>query len=111
MNKKLTGTLLTAGTYVLVIAIGILGMVTLAASRQDPAHKPEPARGLAVFAVPVETEFVRLKTLGYGEVDVVNVLEISPQVSGNIIEKHPALEEGGMVKALPPTGPQCANAC
>ena len=96
--KKFKGPLLTAVFCLMVVGAGMLGMVKLADSRQVPPHKPEPPRGLNVSAVPVETVSVRLKASGYGQADVVNVQEISPQVSGNIVEKHPALEEGGMVK-------------
>lgn len=65
MNKKLTGILLSAGACVLVVAVGIFGMVTLAASRQTPAHKPEPATGLAVsdYAIALEKARARVKLL------------------------------------------------
>ncbi|WDP90229.1 MAG: hypothetical protein HUN04_11180 [Desulfobacter sp.] len=90
--------LLTAGLCILVAGAGMLGAAKLAASRQAPPHTPQVPKQLSVSAVPVETVSVRLRASGYGQAAVVNVLEISPRVSGNIIEKNPALEEGGMVE-------------
>ena len=98
MKSRIKTALFMAAACTLVVSGGILGMVTLASSRQAPPQKPEPPKGLSVSAVPVETASVRLKAYGYGQAAVVNVMEISPQVSGNIIEKHPALEEGGRVE-------------
>lgn len=96
--KKFKGPLLTAMLCIMVVGGGMLGMVKLAASRHAPPHKPEPPKGVNVSGIPAETVSVRLKATGYGQAGVVNVQEISPRVSGNIVEKHPALEEGGMVK-------------
>lgn len=89
--------LVTAGTSILVIIAGIMGMNGLAALRQAPAHTSEPEKALSVSTVPVVTESVRLQVAGYGQAAVVNTLTISPRVSGYIVEKHPGLEEGGTV--------------
>ncbi len=82
---------------ILVIAVGVFGMKTMAASKRPPAEKPKQDNALAVSSIPVEEQTIRLTAMGYGQVEPVNVLEICPQVSGNIVEKHPALEQGGMV--------------
>ncbi len=96
--KKLKGPLLTTGACLLIIAAGILGMTSLASSRKAPPHKPELSKGLAVSAVPLEITSVRLKASGYGQAAVVNVQEICPRVSGNIVQKHATLEEGAWWK-------------
>ncbi|MCG8633076.1 MAG: hypothetical protein MI863_04565 [Desulfobacterales bacterium] len=82
---------------IMVIAIGIFGMKTLAASKRPPGEKPKKEGDLTVSAVPAEKQTIRLTAMGYGQAEPVNVLEICPQVSGNIVRRHPALEQGGMV--------------
>ncbi len=82
---------------ILVIAAGVLGMKTMAASKRPPAEKPSPANTLSVSTISTEKQTIRLTAMGYGQAEPVNVLEICPQVSGNIVERHPALEQGGMV--------------
>ncbi|MCG8636493.1 MAG: HlyD family efflux transporter periplasmic adaptor subunit [Desulfobacterales bacterium] len=102
MSKHVTGNLrqvlLIAGGCVLVIAAGLLAMNGLASSRKEPAQKPDTQKGVSVSAVPVEKSTVRLRTTGYGQISPVNTFTVSPKVSGHIVEKHPALEEGGMVE-------------
>jgi len=90
--------LLTAAACILVVGAGALGMAGMAASKRPPVHKPEHPTGLSVSVIPLEDSTIRLTATGYGQAAPVNVREICPQVSGNILEKHPALDQGGMVE-------------
>ncbi|HCY84480.1 MAG TPA: hypothetical protein DHV36_05030, partial [Desulfobacteraceae bacterium] len=81
----------------LIIATGVFGMHKMATSKRPPAEKPFQNKGLAVSTLPVKTETVRLTAVGYGQAEAVRVLDICPQVSGNIVDIHPALEQGGIV--------------
>ncbi|MCG8684807.1 MAG: hypothetical protein MI892_08030 [Desulfobacterales bacterium] len=96
--KKVKTALLTAIVCVLIVSVGILGMVSLAASKRPPVNKPTAPKMLSVSVIPIVETSVRLTATGYGQAEPVNIAEISPQVSGNIIEKHPALDQGGMVE-------------
>lgn len=88
----------TALACILVIGAGGFGMIRMAASKRPPAEKPKAESGLAVSTMPVEKQAVRLTALGYGQAEPVNVLAICPRVAGNIVQRHPALDQGGMVK-------------
>lgn len=96
--KRIKEAILMALFCMIVVAFGIFGMVGLASSKRPPAKKPPISKNLSVSVVPVEEAQIRLTAVGYGQAAPVNVTEICPQVSGNIVEKHPALDQGGMVE-------------
>lgn len=96
--KKIKITILMVPACMIVLAVGVFGMVGLASSKRPPAKKSLISNKLTVPVVPVEEAQIRLTAVGYGQAAPVNVTEICPQVSGNIVEKHPALDQGGMVE-------------
>ena len=96
--KRIKAAILMALACMIVVAVGVFGMIGLASSKRPPAKKPPISKNLTVSVVPVEEAQIRLTAVGYGQAAPIKVTEICPQVSGNIVEKHPALDQGGMVE-------------
>ena len=83
----------------LILAAGVSGMMALANLKRPPAEarlEERPIRVQAVSATPVD---VSVTITGYGEVRALDVVPISPEVSGKIIRIHPKLEVGEIVPA------------
>lgn len=91
--------LLMMAGCILIIAAGIFGMNRLAQSKPDPREKPVQEQRLSVDTVAAEKQTIRLTVKAYGEAAPVRITDICPQVAGNIVEKHPALDQGGRVQA------------
>lgn len=85
-------------TCFLIMAGGIIGMSQLASSTNPPDQKKAIQRSIAVEAIPVEKQSVSLTVSGYGQANPVHIAEISPEVSGNVIEKHESLDQGGLIQ-------------
>ncbi|MCP4756422.1 MAG: efflux RND transporter periplasmic adaptor subunit [Proteobacteria bacterium] len=82
----------------LVLAIGIVGMKTLADMKKPPAEKKVKEPVLKVETVRAELEDVPVTIGGYGEVTALNVVSISPEVAGRVAYIHPRLEVGEIVR-------------
>ena len=81
----------------LVLGAGVAGMAALTARKKPPAEvdtHEQPLPVEAVLAVPGEVPVV---ITGYGTVDVLNTVPISPEVSGRIVAVHPRLEAGEVI--------------
>ncbi|MCP4721301.1 MAG: hypothetical protein GY860_17745, partial [Desulfobacteraceae bacterium] len=82
----------------MVIASGITGMSLLGASRQKPAQKEILKKSLSVATIPVVKQDAAVPVIGYGQAFPVHLMEISPRVSGTILEKNKTLDQGGRVE-------------
>ncbi len=82
----------------LVIASGITGMSLLAADKPEPHLQKNLEKSLSVTAIPVVKQDADVLVIGYGQAFPVHLMEISPQVSGRILEKNETLEQGGRVE-------------
>lgn len=80
-----------------VLALGILGMNMFANMKTPPAKMKHIERPLQVEAMRAETEDVPVFMTGYGEVKALDIVNISPEVSGKIVEIHPRLEVGELI--------------
>jgi multidrug efflux pump subunit AcrA (membrane-fusion protein) len=96
MRNRLTG--LAAGIGIL--SVGLFGMLGLASVRKPPAEAlvSPGADAIRVETVPVQPEDVTVTLTGYGEVASVRIVEIASEVSGSVIETHPRLVVGGIVR-------------
>jgi RND family efflux transporter MFP subunit len=88
---------ITLFLILIVIALTVAG-VTLINNNKPEAKRHE----LAAYKVKVETIKLhlgqhRLRIDGTGEIKAFRSLEIKPEVSGLIIEEHPALEVGAII--------------
>jgi multidrug efflux pump subunit AcrA (membrane-fusion protein) len=82
---------------VLILSTGATGMIALANLKKPPAEVRYEEPAIQVEAVKVSPESAPVIITGYGEVRALNVVPISPEVSGKIIKIHPKLEMGEIV--------------
>ncbi len=82
---------------ILVLAAGTFGMSRLAGSKKPPATAKSKERALQVEAVRMHPVDVPVTITGYGEVQALKVVPISPEVSGTIMEIHPRLDAGEII--------------
>ncbi|MBW1841025.1 MAG: efflux RND transporter periplasmic adaptor subunit [Deltaproteobacteria bacterium] len=89
----------SVGASLLILMIGIVGMTLLTSLKKPPAEAQIEERLLRVKAQVVRSEDVPVFITGYGETRALNVVSISPEVSGRIVAIHPRLEIGETVTA------------
>lgn len=82
---------------VLVLAIGIGALLGLSLLREEPAvSEPEP-QATRVEVIEVAPEDRPVTVTGFGTVRPLDIVTITPEVSGRIVEKHPRLEIGEVI--------------
>jgi len=84
---------------VAVLLLGVSGMLALAGMKKPPTEAAYRERPLRVDAVRVQPEDVPVVISGFGEVQALDVVAIAPEVSGNVVEVHPRLEMGEIIRA------------
>lgn len=82
-----------------VLTFGAAGMIALSGMKTQPKEEPNRERALRVEAVPAAFEDVQVFITGHGELKALDVVPISAEVSGKIIEKHPRLTAGEIIPA------------
>jgi RND family efflux transporter MFP subunit len=82
---------------IIVLIVGYLGMKMLASLKKPPVEAKNGERPLRVEALQVKQEDISVFITGYGEVKTLNVVPISPEVSGKIVKIHPRLEAGEII--------------
>ncbi|MGD9018299.1 MAG: hypothetical protein PVH30_12990, partial [Desulfobacterales bacterium] len=83
----------------LVLAAGFAGMLALASMKKSPVEAEESERAIRVDVISVAAENARVDITGYGNVIALDVVDISPEVSGRVVEVHPRLEKGETISA------------
>jgi len=82
----------------LIIAGGVAGMSQMAKANKGPTSQEQPLKKqVSVATIPVVKEDIAVCVTGYGQVNPVVVNEISPQISGKIIEKI-SIKQGEIVQ-------------
>ena len=79
---------------IMVLVIVVLGMTTIAGLKTPPIEAKNGEHVLQVDVLNVERADVPIVITGYGQVNVLNVVPIAPEVAGKIIAIHPRLEAG-----------------
>ncbi len=82
---------------IIVLIVGYLGMKMLASLKTPPVETKSSERPFRVEALQVKQEDISVFITGYGEVKTLNVVPISPEVSGKIVKIHPRLEAGEII--------------
>ncbi|MBU2511348.1 biotin/lipoyl-binding protein [bacterium] len=82
---------------ILVIVVGIIGMRLIANMKKPPAEVVVEEIPIKVEAITVNPENVDVYIQGYGEVIVLNTVNLAPEVAGKIIRIHPRLEIGQLI--------------
>jgi RND family efflux transporter MFP subunit len=80
---------------ILVLLLGAGATAALVRSRKAPERVERPVLGPLVEVVTVQAADVRLEVAGQGEVSPRVRVELAPQVTGRVVEVHPALVSGG----------------
>jgi RND family efflux transporter MFP subunit len=81
----------------LILFIGIGGFLALAALKKPPAEVNNGERPLKVKVMSVRAQTVPIIVTGYGQVRALNVVKLSAQVSGQVVDLHPRLEVGEVI--------------
>lgn len=81
----------------LVLGAGLAGMLALASMKKPPAEAEQQERAIRVNVIQVRPEDATVTITGYGDVTALDVVDISPEVSGRIVEVHPRLENGEVI--------------
>jgi len=103
MDKKINTLTVPIKTIFLVMACfmvlagGVAGMTQMSKAKKVPASQKVKKTQLSVTTLPVVKEAVAILVTGYGQANPVYITEISPQVSGKIIQKT-ALKQGEIVQ-------------
>ncbi|MBU2513086.1 efflux RND transporter periplasmic adaptor subunit [bacterium] len=96
-GKKMRFVLVVFLPCLLLLGGGILGMQILAGMKSPPIEKLISERPLPVEVLKADMESVTPFITGYGEVGAVNVVTISPEIPGKVVEVHPRLERGELI--------------
>jgi RND family efflux transporter MFP subunit len=67
--------------------------------KTPPVEKKVAERALQVKTAQVAPEDIEVTIVGYGEVRSLNVVTMSPEVAGRVVEVHPRLEPGEVIDA------------
>lgn len=98
MNRTLRLLLNSLGTLA-VVALGVLGARALLADRAQAPEVPREDTGALVQTLVAES-VPRTRVLrAAGTVLAAGSVTLQPEVQGRIVERHPALIEGGIVQA------------
>ncbi|MCH7908247.1 MAG: hypothetical protein IIB38_01370 [Candidatus Hydrogenedentes bacterium] len=84
---------------VAILAFGGALTAFLFSQRKPPAHATIKERALRVKVKAVRFEEARVDIIGYGEVRARDVSEVSPGIAGRVVEVHPRLEVGELIRA------------
>ena len=82
-----------------VILFGLVIMMVFASLKKPPKQKEIRERALSVATAIVQAGEYPVMIAGFGEVRSLNVVSISPEVTGRVIEVHPRLEQGEVIQA------------
>ena len=94
-NKKTAqGVAVRAGACVALILVGLGGLSLFARMKKPPAEVEFKERAIRVETLIAEPENVPVTISGFGRAQSVNVVQISPEVPGVIVQIHPNLEVG-----------------
>lgn len=93
-TSKEVGIVTRALAVVVVLALGIGGFMGLSMLKKPPAEAKTTERVLSASATVVQLEDAPVTMTGLGEVRALNVVPVSPEISGKVVEIHPRLEMG-----------------
>ena len=96
-NGREVSTTVRAFAVIAVLAVGATIAGVLISMRRPPAEAHVKERTLSVEATTVVHEDVPVTVTGLGEVRALNVVPVSPEVAGTIIEIHQNLEMGEVI--------------
>lgn len=87
----------TAVSCIAVLLVGVTGRYALASLKKPPAQIEAREPALSVSAIRAEARDVEVIIPGTGQVRPLNVVAITPEVAGQVVEIHPRLEVGELI--------------
>ena len=91
--------LLRVGLPLLILAVGAAITVALVKTAPEPVTQPPRDEGVLVETLRVQPGSHRIRIDANGTVVPSRTVSLEPQVSGRVVWRHPALEQGGRVAA------------
>lgn len=82
-----------------ILSAGVVAMMGLIMMKEAPAEANIVERSLSVDVLSVTPEDVAVTVAGLGEVRSLNIVPVSAEVPGTVVEIHPKLEVGEVVPA------------
>jgi len=106
MEPKITGKPPLPGSVLVIrfiiclviLGIGIMGMIGLKRLKKPPIETDVEEKSIKVNTIKAVKEQFPVFINGYGEVKALDVVNISPEVSGKIAVIHPRLEAGEVIE-------------
>jgi len=86
----------------LIIAAGVGAAALLASARKVPEREQQPALGPLVEVIVATPTELPVGIHGHGEVAAKRTVNLVPEVSGRVVEVHPAMVAGGFFRAGQP---------
>jgi len=83
----------------IVLIVGVAAAALIASARKAPPRIDRPALGPLVEVMPTEVTDVPVIVSGHGEVVARVVVDLMPQVTGQVVKIHHSLVAGGFFKA------------
>lgn len=91
------GSLFKIVRVVLVLFVAAVLAGALVAYKPEPERRPPAENGRLVEVLPARPQDVTLSLESYGTVQPQLTLKLVAEVRGQIVQRHPAFEEGGFV--------------
>lgn len=82
----------------LVVGVGVIVMRTMSMNRPAPEKKHRVNPGVLVQVIEARSESRQIQVFATGTVQPMQEVEITPQVSGKVVEVHPRLVAGGYIQ-------------
>ena len=83
----------------IVLIVGVAAAALISSARKAPPRIDRPALGPLVEVMPTEVTDVPVIVSGHGEVVARVVVDLMPQVTGQVVKIHRSLVAGGFFKA------------
>jgi RND family efflux transporter MFP subunit len=80
-----------------ILGIGVLGMTQLASLKKPPAEVAVTEQPIRVHALTIHPGDVPVFITGYGEAKTITEVVIAPEISGQVVAKHPRLHIGEII--------------
>lgn len=81
-----------------LLGAGIGGMQLLAGMKTPPKEQASEEQSIPVEVIVAQPENITTIISGFGEVQAIRTVPISPEISGKVVELHPELEVGARIQ-------------
>lgn len=82
-----------------ILLVGVLSFLVLASFKKSPAEVENVERPMKVDVLQVKSKAISVNITGYGQVRSLNSVNISAEVTGQVVAVHPRLDVGEVIPA------------